>query len=727
MSIFALGVVFGIFMFDHDTLSFRALFVVLASLSVLFVAVSSFKNGSDAFKRMIAVALAVAAFSFGVLRISLYNNSAESSKLLEDEKDTVELEVAEISKNYIDGRVISSEIDVKEGKNLRFYPENISEDILIGDRITADVGYSCREDVKYYSKGITLSASGTISEIKKGNGLFYRVRKSVADNNELLFSDFNSALPISKAVVVGDRSGIDSHLYSLYKNSGLSHLLAISGLHISLIAMSLYNLLIMLSVNRKVCCVAASLTALFYAALVGFTAGAVRSAIMLLILLMSRLFLRRADSITSLFVALFVLIVINPYSIASASLQLSFLCSLGIILFEPILHNFKIKYDLDKRKFTGFKRAYYTLFPAIVSSLGISFVSSVFSFPVLCFGFDTVSYIAPLTNLFAVPLFSYGVRLSLISYIVAPFSAAVGKIIAYPAGMLFDLVTDFSRWVYDLDVGSMSVHIPMMKITLLISVSMIGALVFVTRGRKKFFFITALAFCVSLAVCGLVNEFSTSQKTVVEYGDSDVKYVYVQSQEMNTYIDLSGFTSNPDAVFKNGNTALERYVMVDLNSYSLKRFDYLSGNMNIKELHLPKPQNKYESKVFSQIKTLANDRNCDIITFDEYYSHIISGSQQIQIFGNGNDVSEQMLVCVNVGDKKIRFLGKGFDNAVKCDVAVALSGYEGESDLISSKEFYVNESFFNDDSDLTRRANDFKECLRIEFKKRESDYVIYEP
>ena len=85
----------------------------------------------------------------------------------------------------------------------------------------------------------------------KGSGFFYNIRKSVFENSDGLYGKFEDASSIAKAVTIGDRTELDSYTYSIYKTAGLSHVLAISGLHISLISMSLFALLNALSLGRK--------------------------------------------------------------------------------------------------------------------------------------------------------------------------------------------------------------------------------------------------------------------------------------------------------------------------------------------------------------------------------------------------------------------------------------------------------------------------------------------
>lgn len=724
VSIFVVGVVFGISVSGNGAFSFYALFGVLSLVLATLVVLSFIKKGIFASIRFKAVALAVAAFSFGVLRVYVYDLYASSYDKFNGKEDTVLLEISEINSSYVDVKTIKSDIGVPKGTELRLYNDGISETAVAGDRIFADIKYKTVYKNSLLSNGLVLTASGDIKEEIDGNGLFCKIRRSVSDNAQILYSDFDDATAISKAVTIGDRSGLDSYDYSLYKSSGLSHILAISGLHISLITMSLFAFLSTLSVNRKICGIIASFVAVLYTALVGFIPGAVRAAVMLLAIMIARMFLRRSDSLTFLFLSLFLLLMINPFSICSKGLQLSFLCTLGIVVFEPLMNDFQGYCAIKKYKVGIKKRIWMTVVPVIIVPMSISFVASVFTFPVMCFGFDTISYISPLTNLLCVPLFSFAVKLALLSFLIAPIAPAIASMIAYPSGLIFDFVTDVSRFVNNSEFGNLSVHIPLMIIPLFISILMIMSLVVLSQNRLKVFSVLASIFCVTIIICGIYNEMFFNKRVVVEYENTTAEYVYCQNEDTNLYIDLGGYTSEPRAIFENGRIALDNYLMLNLDSSAFERLDYISGNMKLSKIFLKKPENSYETAIFSEIKSLANDRNCDIIIINEFFEMEFSPENVVSVFGKDDNIADETLVCIDFNDKKIRFLSNGFDNAVNCDIAVLTSDYHNKKEnLIADKIYFSGDSVFETENKFNKH---FKNGLKFRFTNSESEIAVYE-
>lgn len=726
VSIFALGVVFGIYVNEYDTFSFRALFVALIALSCVALCVSFSLEAFGFSNRIKAAALAVAAFSFGVLRVYIYNAEASKTEQFDGVYDHAVFEVREIDSNSIDAAVVSSNEGVWEGELIRIYPSSVPEEVIVGDIITADVYYRYQSSAGFYSNGISLSANGEISEHNQGDSVFCKIRRFISESSDELYGNFEHAGGVAKAVTVGDRSDLDSYVFTVYKSSGISHLLAISGLHISLIAMSFHSFLLMLSVKKKVACISAALLAVCYAFLVGFTPGAVRAAVMMAVFMLSRMMLRRADGITSLFIALFFLLILNPYSIYSVGLQLSFLCSVGIILSEPIRDRIKF-FFLEKRNLShGIKSKIYGVLPSIIAPLTVSFASSVFSFPVICTGFDTLSNISPLTNIIIVPLFSYAVGFALVAFVVAPISLSIGTVIAYPAGIMFDFVTEIARLVHEMDIGVISTHNSLVFIPLIFSLSMICALLFLSRKRVKYFSVSAVLFCFSIVLCGVFNSIVTSDKVFIEYNNkSSGEYVCIQSKEKGVYIDLGGYTSFPEAVFENGFTAIEQYVALDYSEYTFRKIDYFSASLRVSEIIVPLPSNEYEIDVYSRIKELANERNCDIIPFDKTYFTDIAYETGVEMFSD-DDYSEGLdIIYIYHNSSELQIVNGMHSGAIKSDIAILTNGYEGLLSNLDVDVLYVPKNAVGS-TELFSVAENFDSGIKIIAKFNESDLEIYE-
>lgn len=139
---------------------------------------------------------------------------------------------------------------------------------------------------------------------------------------------------VAKAMLLGEKKGMDQELKSLYQDAGISHVLAISGLHISLLGMGVYRLLSRLTGKRAGCiCACAFLAA--YLCMTGLSASSLRAGIGFLFVMAAQLMGRTCDSATALSVAAAGLLAGNPAWLEDAGFGLSFSAALGAVAVLP--------------------------------------------------------------------------------------------------------------------------------------------------------------------------------------------------------------------------------------------------------------------------------------------------------------------------------------------------------------------------------------------------------
>lgn len=136
------------------------------------------------------------------------------------------------------------------------------------------------------------------------------------------------------ALVLGDRTELSNSAYSSLRACGVTHIICVSGLHISLWSSAILWALRKLKLREKTASLIAMPAVVFFMLAAGMTYSVVRSGIMMLIYLLSIVISRRRDSLNSLGIALTIIMVSNPFAAGSVSLQLSALSTLGIILYS---------------------------------------------------------------------------------------------------------------------------------------------------------------------------------------------------------------------------------------------------------------------------------------------------------------------------------------------------------------------------------------------------------
>lgn len=188
-------------------------------------------------------------------------------------------------------------------------------------------------------KGIPAGVSGavqaeTADHPGRGAGsLLYQARQGLLHRARLVFGA-DSALP--EALLLGDRSNLPEETRQDFADAGAAHLLAVSGLHVGLIAA-----LVLIPLRRwlrpKGQLAAMALFLLLYSALLDFPAPVIRASLLLLVFLLRRILRRAPDPLTALFTAFFAILLLRPLDLFSPSFQLSFCAVLGMVLFAPAL------------------------------------------------------------------------------------------------------------------------------------------------------------------------------------------------------------------------------------------------------------------------------------------------------------------------------------------------------------------------------------------------------
>ena len=249
---------------------------------------------------------------------------------------------------------------------------------------------------------------------------------------EALYGIFDeTAAPLSAALVLGDKTGLTGNFLAMSRRAGLAHVIVISGMHVSFLA----GLMAVFLGRRHRSSVLLTLFLLiFFALMAGGTPSAWRAVLLCGAGLIAPLVGRENDPPTSLLTALMLLLVVNPYSAASISLQLSFAAVAGIELLVPGL----LKKWTPKRRTGGhWLRGLWRRFrAALAAGLAVSLGAILFTTPLTALYFGAVSLIGPVSNLLTLWAVSDAFLLSVLAVVVRFFLPAAAVVIALPGGWL---------------------------------------------------------------------------------------------------------------------------------------------------------------------------------------------------------------------------------------------------------------------------------------------------
>ncbi len=160
------------------------------------------------------------------------------------------------------------------------------------------------------------------------------LRRSLSARLALLCGDLSEGLP--SALLLGDRSYLTDTIRRDFARTGVSHILSISGMHMTLLFGILAVLLTALRIPKRLRTVLLMIGAIGYLALVGFIPSATRSVIMLGIVYLAALRAGRADPLTSLGLAGALILAVSPHATYDIGFWLSLISTLGLVAFSPL-------------------------------------------------------------------------------------------------------------------------------------------------------------------------------------------------------------------------------------------------------------------------------------------------------------------------------------------------------------------------------------------------------
>lgn len=332
---------------------------------------------------------------------------------------------------------------------------------------------------KYFSecsnKTVPHSAVGVIKEagVSVHNAITYAVDR--------LYPEDEETAAVLKGILVGDKSSFTEQLYTGLSNSGLSHITAVSGMHLSVLFSAINFLFMKLRMKRSIAMIILLPVILLFASAAAFTPSVCRAAVMLAVMITAFLSGERYEPVNSLFLAAGIILFAAPYSLFLPGLVLSFGATLGILVF---FRYFRLLFGrcLPNTYFFGF----------IADSLALSFSSLIGTAYFTALFFGSVSKIQILTNLWVIPVVSFvfcGGYLLCAAYYLFP-GLAYG-VLRYPLrgalGMIVKTSELFGSERYTLRVhaGAMPAYVPVIYITAAVMLYFLLKLYYDTAAGKE--------------------------------------------------------------------------------------------------------------------------------------------------------------------------------------------------------------------------------------------------
>jgi len=348
-------------------------------------------------------------------------------------------------------------------KTLFYLSGEGADDLRPGDRLTITASFRMADTMAgeetdyYYAKGILLIGNCEEWTVKRPERVPVKywpamVSRALKDSVARAFPD--SAAPLVTALITGDKTQLPDGVYSALRRSGLAHVIAVSGLHVSFLAGLITTLL---GRRRRLSAVVGICLLFFFAAVAGNTPSVQRAAFMQAMLLIAPLADRENDPPTALSTVLMVLLVVNPYAAASVSLQLSFAAVAGIFLFTGPLCE-KWGRNLPRKPKSFWIKLGCRTARGVIASVATTLGAIVFTTPLMAFYFDSISLISPLANLLALWAVSLAFLGGLAVAVLGVFLPALARLLAWVAALPVWYLQWVSGALAGLPFASVSVH-----------------------------------------------------------------------------------------------------------------------------------------------------------------------------------------------------------------------------------------------------------------------------
>lgn len=450
--------------------------------------------------------------------------------------------------------------------------------VNLGDKISATTNldsnlYSNSSGFASLISGIGYTAYVDLYDLKiLGNDATIKdkIRENTLDILSSRLSDDNADIMYS--IIFGESDVIDYEIRNQFSYAGISHMLAVSGLHVSVLFSLLYFFFKKLKIKPSFSLIIMFCILLGYSYLCSFSPSVLRASIMTLVLMICDIYKFEYDGISSLSIAGIIVLVTRPLQFFSVSFRLSFLCVFAIITLTPLLSEIFKKIKIPT---------------ALADSLSISICITVVTLPVMINTFETVSLLGVITNVFVIPIFSVLYSLTLIIVLLS-FAISPMSVFLYLPNMLLHIIRVITNYVCMIPIAVYRVFNVGYLLIFGIAITCVIVKYLMTSVKNKIFISVGL-------ICMMIGYMVMEQTPVVYkvdnlcvYYSSGSNVVYYLNKDEVTLIG-SDYTAN---AISNTLKDLRKYkidniVAHDLNINRLDEIIEICEKYNVNNLYVP--------------------------------------------------------------------------------------------------------------------------------------------
>lgn len=487
---------------------------------------------------------------------------------------------------------------------------------------------------------------------------------------------------LSSALLLGNKRLLSDQTERDFRRVGASHVLALSGMHMSIIMGLAMFLLRHVFRKRSIAIAILSVFAFFYLALTGFSISATRSVIMLLMVYVAFLVSGVPDSLTALSVTGFLIVIISPGAILDAGFWLSFLATLGILVYVSALNNIfqdKLEKSKSKRELK-IRKLIYSVISAIVTCLAALIPLII----VMCIFIKEISVLSVLSSLvMSIP--TAGVII--LSLLLLPFAAVpyASTAIAWTIRNLAGLMIGYCTKMSELEGIVYSLNYPFATI---IAIVLGAALLYSFASHHKRQFLSLIPFLACLAVLvGVMTVYENINKNnlnVAYINSAQRSDIIVLSDEREVVIcDVSNGSKKAynlalSEAFESRATEIDAIIMTRYTNAHISTYHSVFAQNRVRGIWVPYPSNSEEHEMLERLYHIAEQNGVAVYVYKSgdrlsVFDHVVIEHSRDYI---DRSVVPVDLVGIFTGKENLTYVSQAYSES-------ALSGKAG---------YYISES-----------------------------------
>lgn len=605
-----------------------------------------------------------------------------------------------------------AKVSLVDGESADFYialitDEKFSEGSVISAELylsAIDSGGTFDQTGYYRSKGIIMTgdavcarATGRCEPVPFA--FFRRLNESFSEKMALHMS--KSSASLTGAVVLGNKQGLSDTVRKNFSKIGISHLIAVSGMHVSFISAAFQGFTKRLFISKKSASLICILLMLFYMGLTGFSASAVRASLLSCLVSLMALFGICHDGVTALGICGFGMLMVWPHFAFDTGMQLSFFAYMGCLAAVHLEKRFlltsrikrrdkgesvseksprnrlisKIKAKIHsspttvtpqgRRSKNRVSRMGKHLLKNVLSSLLFTLVTVGFTLPVMWLHYDSISVAAPIANLIFIPLFS------LIMYM------GLGVLLLSPIGPLYRLMSSltngFVSFVLFLtekasETDGLTVSLNYPFAPFLILAFFVCLILSLSKTRRvSSLAVLGLCLCVSLYGFGaLAHKLQyTNNVTVTRLDAVGGDGLLIRSGDEVALCDISRGSASEasravDEAMRLCETEIDTLILTGYENGHKKLVSRLVDTTYLKQVYLPYADDFDSLEIQNAIYKALEGEDVKITTLPRLQWELTVGDCRLSLF---EAVGENVLLKIKGPSQELLFLPSDLDNS----------------------------------------------------------------